>query len=388
MGLFDQIFRPGKAKESQKALNEAKGFFQTLTAYQPQFTTWNGCIYESELVRAAIDARARHISKLKIEFVGSANPKLQAKMWLAPNQWQNYSAFLYRVSTILDVTNNCFITPVFDESMTITGYIPVLPQYCSLVEYKGEPWVRYQFSSGKIGAVELRKVALLTKHQYKNDFFGTSNDALKETMNLIHIENQGIEEAVKNSSTFRFMARLDNFSKVADLKRERDEFVSANMSGGGGLLLFKNTYSDIKQINQTAYTVDAAQREAIENNVYDYFGVNRKVLQNEATAEQLDAFFNGAIEPFAIQFSDAMTMAMFSERERAQGSKLIATANRLQYMSTKSKVEMAQQLLDRGVMTINEARELFNYAPVDGGETRPIRGEYYDAGEKGDASKE
>ena len=154
------------------------------------------------------------------------------------------------------------------------------------------------------------------------------------------------------------------------------------------MLLFKNTYSDIKQINQTAYTVDAAQREAIENNVYDYFGVNRKVLQNEATAEQLDAFFNGAIEPFAIQFSDAMTMAMFSERERAQGSKLIATANRLQYMSTKSKVEMAQQLLDRGVMTINEARELFNYAPVDGGETRPIRGEYYDAGEKDDASKE
>lgn len=388
MGLFDQIFRPGKAKESQKALNEAKGFFQTLTAYQPQFTTWNGCIYESELVRAAIDARARHISKLKIEFVGSANPKLQAKMRLAPNQWQNYSSFLYRVSTILDVTNNCFVTPVFDENMTITGYIPVLPQYCSLVEYKGEPWVKYQFSSGKVGAVELRKVALLTKHQYKNDFFGTSNNALKETMNLIHIENQGIEEAVKNSSTFRFMARLDNFSKVADLKRERDEFVSANMSGGGGLLLFKNTYSDIKQINQTAYTVDAAQREAIENNVYDYFGVNRKVLQNEATAEQLDAFFNGAIEPFAIQFSDAMTMAMFSERERAQGSKLIATANRLQYMSTKSKVEMAQQLLDRGVMTINEARELFNYAPVDGGETRPIRGEYYDAGEKEDASKE
>ena len=384
MGLFDQIFRPRKAKESVKALKEAKGFFQTLTAYQPCFTTWNGCIYESLLVRAAIDARARHISKLRVEFIGSANPRLQAKMRLAPNQWQTYSQFLYRTSTILDCTNTAFITPVFDDSMTITGYIPVLPQYCSVIEYKDEPWLRYQFANGRVGAVEMRKVAMMTKFQYRNDFFGESNSALNETMNLIHIENQGIEEAIKNSSTFRFMARLTNFSKVADLKKERDDFVEANMaSGHGGLLLFKNTYDDIKQINQASYTVDAAQREAIEENVNDYFGVNRDVLQNKAGSDALDAFFNGCVEPFSIQFSEAMTMACFSERERAQGSKVQATANRLQYMSNTQKVNMAKELGDRGALTIDEIRELFNYAPLpDGaGNMAPIRGEYYDANE-------
>ena len=80
---------------------------------------------------------------------------------------------------------------------------------------------------------------------------------------------------------------------------------------------------------------------------------------------------------------DAMTKAMFSERERSNGSYLIANANRLQYMTTKQKVEMAQQMLDRGVMSINEARELFNYAPVDGGDLRTIRGEYKDSEEIG-----
>lgn len=54
----------------------------------------------------------------------------------------------------------------------------------------------------------------------------------------------------------------------------------------------------------------------------------------------------------------------------------MVSANRLQYMSTTQKVSMAQQLLDRGVMSINEARELFNYAPVEGGDIRTIRGEY------------
>lgn len=390
MGLFDSVFRPRKAKESNRALNESTGFFQTLTAYQPTFTSWNGMIYESELVRAAIDARARHISKLKVEIQGSANPKLQAKMRLAPNQYQTYSQFLYRTSTILDCNNTVFITPVFDESMTIMGYMPVLPQYCTVVEFKGEPWLKYQFGNGKMAAVELRKTSLMTKYQYLNDFFGSPNNALNETMQLVHIMNQGIEEAVKNSVTYRFMARLDNFSKAGDLAKERKRFTDENFStgSGGGVLLFPNTYSSIQQLNQSAYKVDTDQIELIQTNVMNYFGVNMDVMQNKATADQLDGFFNGCVEPFSIQFSESMTMAMFSERERAQGSKVVATANRLQYMNTAAKVNMAQQLLDRGVMTINEARELFDYEPVEGGEARPIRGEYYNAGEEENASEE
>ena len=377
MGLFDYIFRPRQAKESQKALNDAKGYFQTLTAYQPVFTTWSGCIYESELVRSAIDARARHISKLKVNFEGSANPKLQAKMRLAPSRFQTYSQMLYRLSTILDNCNTAILTPIFDETMTITGYFPVLPQSVELLEYKGEPWIKYQFGNGTQGAVELRKCAVLTKFQYKNDFFGESNFALHDTMQLAHIMSQAISESAKNSSTFRFMARLDNFALSSDLKKERERFVENNMAtGNGGLLLFPNTYSDIRQIDQKAYSVDQSQRDAIENNVHDYFGVNRDILQNRAKAEDLDAFYEGCIEPFAIQLSESWSMAMFSERERAQGSRVVVNANRLQYMSTSQKVALAQQMLDRGVMSINEARELFNYDPVEGGDVRAIRGEY------------
>ena len=48
-------------------------------------------------------------------------------------------------------------------------------------------------------------------------------------------------------------------------------------------------------------------------------------------------------------------------------------------MTTSEKVSLAQQMLDRGVMSINEARELFNYMPVDDGDIRTIRGEYKNA---------
>ena len=381
MSLLDKIFRPSKAKKSEDALKEAKTFFQTLTAYAPVFTNWGGAIYESEIVRAAIDARARHISKLKVETVGTANPSLQAKLNLGPNQWQTWSQFMYRVSTILDVNNTAFIVPVFDERMIITGVFPVLPSMCTLVEYDGEIWLRYQFATGQFAAVEFRKCAILTKHQYHNDFFGDSNMPLRETMQLIHIQNQGIEEGVKNSATFRFMAQLANFSNSADIVKERERFTEANLSTdskSGGFLLFPNTYKDIKQIDVKPYAIDADQMKQIRENVFNYFGVSEAVLQNSAKAEDLEAFFDGAIEPFSIQISEAMTKMLFSERERAQGSHIIASANRLQYMSTTQKVQMAKELGDRGAILIDEIRELFNFEPLpDGaGQVAPIRGEY------------
>ena len=379
MGLLDSIFRPQKAAEQEKALKEAKTTFTTLTAYKPRFSSWDGMIYESDLVRAAIDARARHISKLKVEVFGAAKPSLQSKLRQGPNEWQTWSQFLYRLSTILDVHTTAVIVPVKDEYLITTGYFPVLPTRCEVVDFNGEPWLRYKFAHGQAAATPMRECAVMTKYQLKSDFFGDGNHALDETMKLVHINNEGIEEAVKNSAHIRFIGQVNNFTMAEDLKKEQMRFSRENfMNNDSPLLLFPSTYSNIKQVDSQPYTVDAPQMELIKTNVSNYFAVNEKVMQSAANGDDLDAFFNSAIEPFAIQFSEAMTKAMFTERERAQGSYLIANANRLQYMSTSAKVQMAKELGDRGALTIDEIRELFNYAPLpDGvGQVAPIRGEY------------
>ena len=379
MGLFEKIFK--KDRESEKALRQGT-FFTELNGYRPVFRSWGGEIYESELVRAAIDAKARHISKLQPIIYGSARPSLQAKMKHAPNEWQTWSQFFYRASTILDIKNTCVIVPVYDADLIVTGYYPVLPNRCEVIQYKDEPWIRYDFGRGKMAAVEMRLCAILTKHQYRNDFFGDSNSALDETMKLIDINRQGIEAAVENSASYSFMAQASNFSDPDDLELDRQRFSKKNLARGandGGLLLFPNTYTNIQQIKYSPYTVNAEEQAEIRSNIGRYFGVNDDVMMNKATGDQLDAFFNGAVEPFAIQISETMTRAMFSLRERSNGAQFIANANRLQYMNTNAKVSMAQQLLDRGVMTINEARELFNYPPVENGDIRAIRGEFKNA---------
>lgn len=385
MGLFDKIFkRPVPQGQSQ-------GFFKTLTAYTPVFTTWGGQLYESELVRAAINARATHISKLKVQVQGSAKPKLQTKLRTGPNEWQTWGQFLYRLSTILDVNNTAFIVPVMDDYLETSGIFPVLPAQCQIVQYKGEPWLRYQFQAGQFASIEMRYCGIMTKFQYEDDFFGSDNAALRPTMELITIQNQGIGEAVKSAATFRFLARLNNFTKPEDLANERKRFNKENLQAGdGGVLLFPNTYSDIQQIKSTPFVVDADQMKLIQTNVYNYFGVNEDVLQNKAFGDAWAAFYEGAVEQFAIQFSDVATKMLFTDRERASGSLLMTTANRLQYMSNADKLNVSAQMADRGIMNRDEIRDIWNLPPLpnEQGQAYTIRGEYYLLGADGSVIKQ
>ena len=381
MGLFDWLF--GK---SPKPTGQYQGDYKMLTGYTPHFTRWGGDAYQNELVRAAIGARATHISKLKVETQGSARRALQAKLKHGPNQMQTWSQFLYRLSTILDMHNTAFIVPVWDEYGEPSGIYTPLPDRAKIVQYNGVPYLRYEFTWVQHAAVEFEYCGVMTKFQYKSDFFGETNEALTPTMDLIHIQNQGIQEGVKSAATYRFMATLNNFAKDEDLKKERERFSRTNFgqdSNGGGLLLFPNTYGNVKQIEAKPYTADADQMKLIKDNVFEYFGVNEDILENMAFGDKWSAFYEGVVEAFAIQFSDVMTKMLFTFREQSEGNIVTATANRLQYMSNADKLAVSAQMADRGLMTRNEIRDIWNLEPLPEpyGSQLPIRGEYYNVGE-------
>ena len=380
MGLFD-IFLKNRPKVNQEKMQT----FKMLNGYAPKFTSWGGEIYESELVRAAINARAIHVSKLRLDVIGSAKPALRTKLLKGPNQYQTWSQFLYRASTILDVHNTAFVVPIYDQYGEVSGIFCALPHKTEIVQYNGVPYLRYEFGWGEKASIELENCGILTKFQYRSDFFGETNHSLYPTMDLIHIQNQGIQEGVKSAATYRFYAQVNNFSKTEDLAKERKRFSEENFSKeaeGGGLLLFPNTYTNINQVKSEPFVVDAQEMKLIKENVYQYFMVNEDVLTNKAYGDAWLAFYEGAIEPFAIQFSEVLTKMLFTFREQGNGNYVALTANRMMYLANKDKLSVSSDLLDRGVISINDVREMWNLPPVEGGDVRIIRGEYYNADEK------
>lgn len=376
MGFFEKIF--GRRQTEAQAAREV---FQMLTGYQPAFRTWSGSVFESELIRAALDTHGRHAARLDPKIEGTAKPNLRSRLKIAPNDWQTWPQFLYRTASVLYARNTAFIVPVLGEYGETNGVITIVPNGWELVGYKGEPYIRFLFDNGKRQSIELSRVGILTRFQYKSELFGEDNDALKATLDLIQIQRQGIAESIKNSATFRFMATSANFSKDSDLANERQRFDRENFAKeGGGVLLWPNTYKDVKQITPHTYTVDAEQTKVIKSNVYDYFAVNEDVIQNKAYGDAWLAFYEGAVEWFAINISETLTKMLFTERERQFGNRIFFTSNRLQYMSNADKLAAISQMADRGLMTRNELREILNLAPLPEplGAQIPARGEYYD----------
>lgn len=384
MSLLDKIFsKPAQTKK-------VDGYFKTLNAYTPAFTTYNGGIYEMELTRSAIHSFATMCSKLKPEIKGGAYKNLEKILQFKPNQFMDTTKFIYRIATILSVDTTAFIIPLYENDLqTIKGYYPILPSRTELVQYNGEPWIRYTFNNGEKAAMELSKVGVLTQFQYKNDFFGDGNRALNPTLSLLDIQKQGMENGIKQSATLRFMAKLGQTLRPEDLKSERTKFSENNLSADNtsGLMMFDAKYSDVKQIDSTPFIIDADQMNLIQTNVYNYFGTNEDILQNKWTDSGFNAYYEGKIEPFALQLGLVMTNMTFNEHQRAFSNQIFFTSNRMQYASNENKLSASTQLFDRGILSINDVNDIWNLPAVEDGDKRYIRREYVEV-DKLDADTE
>ena len=378
MGLLQKLF-PGRTA----AVHNAATYFQALN-YRPVFTNWRGAIYEQEQVRAAIDALARHTSKLAFTIQGAAKPSLQVKLRHGPNEYQVWSQFLAQARTIYEVDTTLFIVPVFDRYGDVSGIYPVNPRKAAIKEYAGKIYVEYTFRDRQQAAMELENCAILTKFQYDREFFGGGNAALDDVMGLLHLQNEGTKEAIKNSASFRFMAKHKRLVDPDDLTKEQNRFTEKHLTGKSGFLLFPSEYDEVKQIDSKPFVIDAEQKKLIDTSISNYFGVNEKIMQNAATGDAWSAFYEGAIEPFAIQLSECLTKMLFTFREQSSGAGVMFTSNRMQYMSNADKLNVSAQMADRGIMNRDEIREIWNLPPIpDGtGSAYIIRGEYYEAGEK------
>ena len=375
MGLFEKLF-PAKKVTANLPFEK----WETLTAYKAAFTTWRGEIYEFDQVRSAIDCLARNSGKLRPEMTGTANRKLRTAIKSQPNPYQTWYQFLYRTRTIWEMQNNAIIVPVLDEYDQTVGLFSALPSECEVVSYKGTEYIRYRFYGNKYAAIELDRCGIITKHQYKDDIFGAKNNALNATFDLLDLNRQAIKEAIKNCSTFRFMGRMGNFAKDADIAAERKRVKEANLGDKEGfLLLFSNLIDDVKQVDVKPYSIDDKQLALINANVEKYFGVSPEAIKNELTGDKAASFYEGAIEPWAIQLSEVITKMLFTQTERNIGNSFYLTANRIQFMTNADKLNFTAQMADRGLIFIDELREIWNLPPLPNnmGQKMPARGEYY-----------
>lgn len=384
---MNPLSRLKNAFARRSAMEETRDQFKIFTGYCPSFTTYEGSVYEMAITRAAIDAFARHASKLKPEVIGpknSANPRLKRFLALRPNPWQTASQFLYQLATMLMVHNNVIILPIEDFGY-ITGYQILDNQNFEVRAKNGRLYLTYELDNVR-KAIEFERVGIMVRHQNGNPFFGESNGALRTTLQLMSIQDQGIIEGIKSGGTVRFAAKLTEVLKDDTVNKARERFVNDNLKmNNGGLVLYDNKFSDFRQLESKPVWIDDKQSELIKSNVYEYFGVSSGIIRNDYTEDEYNAFYEGLIEPFALQLGQVLTLMTFTDKELSFGNEIMFSANRLQYASNMTKLQISSAMLDRGVLSRNEVREIWQLPGIGPeGDEYVIRGEYISTDELGE----
>lgn len=371
--LFDAVFH----RPQMQAIN---GYFSTFTAYAPSFTTWQGGLYEAELTRSIIESGADHASKLKPEVSGSAQPVAARALEQQPNPWMTTPQFIKRVWTMLQVNDTALIVPMLsDDGATITGYYPILPGQCTAYDVDGALWLMLTFPTGDETLVEWSRVGVMTRHQYRSDLFGDGTNVLQPTLELMHAQNEAEQAAIKQGAAIRFIGKLSQNRNDGDRDKARKEFnAQLSADNAGGIAVYDKIFSDVEQVTPQSYTVDAAQMERIEKSAYRFFGSNEDIVMNKADEDTFNSFYEGRIEPFAVQLGFVVTSMTYTANEIAHGNSVMFSANRLEFASNTTKLNVAVALFDRGIWCGNQVADVFQSAHYEGGERHVIRGEYID----------
>lgn len=347
------------------------------------FYSWNGKIYQSDILRSCITPRTTAIGKLVAKHVRNntqdgiiINPEPYIRFLLEePNPYITGQMLLEKMIAQLELNNNAFALINRDEFGYPCEIYPIPATSADAIYDKnGGLYLRFTLRNMKIVTFAYSDIIHLRQDFNENDIFGTSRaETLIPLMEIVTTTDQGIVKAIRNSSAIKWLLLFKQSLRPEDLKKSTKEFVDNYLSidsETGGAAAADAKY-EAKQVDPKDYVPNATQMDKTLQRIYSLLGTNEKIIQSKFTEDEWISYFEAKIEPIAIQLSNEYTRKIFSRRERGFGNKIIFEASNLQYASMNTKLQLVQ-MVDRGALTPNEWREVFNLAPIKGGD-EPIR---------------
>ncbi|WP_229775437.1 phage portal protein [Anaerosalibacter bizertensis] len=367
MGLFDKFKNVAQVARYKMIVDRGNGFY-----------SWNGKLYESDIVRACIRPRVKAIGKLTPKHIRNdkdgikINPEPYIRFLLEdPNPYMSGQMLQEKVATQLALNNNAFILIIKDSN----GYpIELYPIPCMTVEalynQTGDLFLKFYFQNGKVATFPYTEIIHLRDDYNDNDIFGEPpGKALTSLMNIVSTTDQGIIKAIKNSNIVKWLLKYNQTLRPEDIKKNTEEFVNNYLSLESSTVgaAATDAKADAIQVEPKDYVPNAAQTDRTTDRIYSFFNTNKKIVQSSYDENEWISYYESRIEPDAMQMSNEYTRKLFSRRERGFGNKIIFEASNLQYASMKTKLELVQ-FVDRGMMTPNEVRKIMNLAPIEGGD--------------------
>jgi HK97 family phage portal protein len=371
MGMLNKFFNKNPSlTRYEMIIDKGNGFY-----------TWNGNLYQSDIVRSCIRPKAKAIGKLVPKHIRnstegfSINPEPYIRFLLEdPNPYMSGQVLFEKITTQLELNNNAFIYIHRDENGYPMELYPIIANGMeALYDKEGYLYIRFNMRNGKMVTYPYEDLIHIRKDFNENDIFGDSpTKALTSLMEIVNTTDQGIVKAVKNGGIIRWLLKFNQTLRPEDMEEQTKKFTNTflNIENSGGAAATDAKF-DAKQVEPKDYVPNATQTEKTVQRIYSFFNTNEKIVQSKYTEDEWISYFEAEIEPLAMQLSNEFTRKLFTRRERGFGNKIVFEASNLQYASISTKLNLVQ-MVDRGALTPNEWREALNLHPIEGGD-EPIR---------------
>lgn len=377
MGFFKNLFAnigTKRVSTVQMVQERGNGFF-----------TYNGKMYQSDIVRACIRPKIKAIGKLTAKHIRetitaqtqklTVNPEPYIRFLLEePNQYMTGQMLQEKLAAQLILNNNAFAVILRDENGYPNAIFPIAAMQADAVyDAAGNLYLKFYMQNGQVFTFAYDDVIHLRGDFYENDIFGdTIAPAIIPLMEIVTTTDQGIVKAIRNSAVIRWLLMFNSSMRSEDIQQRAQDFANSflNVSTGTGVAAV-DAKAEAKQIDPKDYVPNAAQMDKTTARIYALFNTNERIVTSIANEDEQSAYFDAEIEPVLKQMSGEYTRKLFSRRERSCGNRIVFEASAWDFASTKTKLALLQ-MVDRGALTPNEWRRAFNLAPVPGGD-KPIR---------------
>lgn len=370
--LFETIF----GRPQTEPIPQTSTYLQMLDSYNPTFSTVSTDLYDNKVARLCIDRIATHCAKLIPKHIkGSINNEVNLTinqlLQNKPNPLMNTYDFIYKIISMLYTDSNAFvyIRKEFGEDgkAYITGFYPVLATSYQLYQNQsGTIYLQFVFVNGQTYYIPYLDLIHLRLFYNKHDIFGTNSKVLNTDLQTALTASEGISNAIKTSNNLKGILRFTNtMLKEKDIKASKDAFVRdyLNLENASGIASL-DAKAEFQEVNIKPITLDKDQLAQVNYNVYDYFGISENIVRNKFTPDEWDSFFEGVIEPRAIQMGYEFTNKIFSNQAIQDGNKIVFTANKIQYKSIDQKIKLLATILPYGLLTKDLALEVLDLPPI------------------------
>ena len=361
MGLFSRRVRPRAGPEPAAA---------GIVELRSGFSAFSGAAYDNIIFRGAVDAIAKHAAKLKPR-TAPAIQRLDRILQIEPNPYMSAYDLLYKAATAYFCDNNAFILIHRDDNENVIALYNLMPASVEFLQHADKLYCNFLFKDGENITLPYSDIIHLRRHFAKNELLGTDNAALFPALETAHAQTEGIKSAIVDGVTIRGILKHNTLLSDELLKKAKDDFVRDyfNIKNGSGLVAVDQKL-DFEPLKSTPVDIQPEQLDAVQNQIYAYLNISRKIVTGEYSEDEFAAFYESVIEPLALQMSLEYTRKVFTPRERAFGREIIFGGERLEFASAKTRISLLSELLPYGLLTINEGRKLLSLPDVPDGDKR------------------